>query len=171
MIGLPIVVPGKPQPLGATYDGSGVNFAVFSKYATKVTLCLFTDQGQRERHRLDLIRDGTVWSGYVDGIMPGQPYGYRIDGPYDPPNGHRFNVNKLLIDPYARQISGPLTSCNLAISLAHERTFPVTTSATASPSCPALWSSPRKRPRLAPSAPLVPACKRAFRSLSPASPT
>lgn len=97
---------GRPFPLGATFDGEGVNFAVFSEHATRVTLCLFDDLG-REALLLDLAeRDGHVWHGYISGMRPGQQYGYRVHGPYDPENGHRFNPHKLLIDPYAKKLIG-----------------------------------------------------------------
>ena len=77
---------GRPYPLGATFDGEGVNFAVFSQHATKVSLCLFSESGE-ETVILDLLeRDGHVWHGYISGMQPGQQYGYRIHGPYDPQN-------------------------------------------------------------------------------------
>ncbi|GGC54587.1 glycogen debranching protein GlgX [Chelatococcus reniformis] len=100
---------GSPQPLGATWDGRGVNFALFSAHATGVELCLFDSQGRREirRVRLPCCTD-QVWHGYVDGLRPGQLYGYRVHGPYDPAQGHRFNPNKLLLDPYARQFQGSI---------------------------------------------------------------
>ena len=101
------ITAGRPAPLGATFDGDGVNFAVFSHHAQNMTLCLFSEDGRREVERLDLPeRDGEVWHGYVSGLRPGQLYGYRADGPYDPDNGHRFNANKLLIDPYAKRLTG-----------------------------------------------------------------
>lgn len=97
---------GLPFPLGATFDGDGVNFAVFSQHATQVTLCLFDDQG-REVLLVNLPeRDGHVWHGYFPGMRPGQQYGYRVHGPYKPEEGHRFNPHKLLIDPYAKQLTG-----------------------------------------------------------------
>ncbi|MEM1287836.1 MAG: glycogen debranching protein GlgX [Pseudomonadota bacterium] len=97
---------GQPNPLGATFDGEGVNFAVFSQHATSVTLCLCNQRGQEEA-RLSLVeRDGHVWHGYVSGLRPGQKYGYRVHGPYEPASGHRFNSNKFLIDPYAKQLAG-----------------------------------------------------------------
>ena len=97
---------GRPNPMGATFDGEGVNFAVFSAHATQVTVCLF-DAEDRETHRLDLPeRDGNTWFGYVAGLRPGQRYGLRVDGPYAPHQGHRFNANKLLLDPYAKRITG-----------------------------------------------------------------
>jgi glycogen operon protein len=100
---------GLPEPYGASYDGSGVNFAVFSAHATNVDLCLFDSSGRREIARLPLPRrTEQVWHGYVSGIGPGQLYGYRVHGPYEPERGHRFNPNKLLIDPYARQLAGRL---------------------------------------------------------------
>jgi isoamylase len=96
---------GRPAPLGATPMEGGVNFALFSEHATRVTLCLFDDRGRETK--IDLPeREGHVWHGHVLGIGPGQLYGYRVDGPYRPEEGHRFNPNKLLLDPYARHITG-----------------------------------------------------------------
>ncbi|MCC7321295.1 MAG: glycogen debranching protein GlgX [Rubellimicrobium sp.] len=98
--------PGRPWPLGATFDGEGVNFAVFSANATRMTLCLFDENGF-EHLNLDLPEcDGGIWHGYLPGLRPGQAYGYRAHGPYRPEEGHRFNPNKLLLDPYAQRISG-----------------------------------------------------------------
>src|SRR5579872_1724225 len=88
---------------GATCDGSGVEFKLFSANAEKVELCLF-DSADREVFREALRRDGDIWYGRVPGIGAGQRYGYRVHGPYDPASGHRFNPNKLLIDPYARAV-------------------------------------------------------------------
>lgn len=98
--------PGRPYPLGASFDGEGVNFALFSQHATRVILCLFDDSGH-EFYLVDLAeRDGHVWHGYISGMVPGQRYGYRVHGPYDPEAGHRFNPHKLLIDPYAKRLTG-----------------------------------------------------------------
>src|SRR5215217_4197050 len=98
---------GAPAPLGATFDGKGVNFALFSAHATAVDLCLFDPQGRRELERIRLPRrTDQVWHVYLEGLRPGQLYGYRVHGPYDPRRGHRFNPQKLLIDPYARQLFG-----------------------------------------------------------------
>jgi glycogen operon protein len=98
----------KPE-LGAEYTGSGTHFAVFSAHAESIELCLFSDDGKKELARLPLPkREGDIWSGYIEGLGPGAVYGYRADGPYDPTNGHRFNPNKLLLDPYAKQIIGKL---------------------------------------------------------------
>ena len=98
---------GRPAPVGATFDGDGVNFAVFSEHASRMTLCLFSEDGKKEIARLDLPeRDGDVWHGYIPGLRPGQLYGYRAHGPYRPDEGHRFNPNKLLIDPYAKRLTG-----------------------------------------------------------------
>ncbi|HZS19859.1 MAG TPA: glycogen debranching protein GlgX, partial [Pseudonocardiaceae bacterium] len=100
--------PGTAYPLGATYDGAGTNFALFSECADAVELCLFDDGGDARaietRIRLDEV-DGFVWHGYLPGIGPGQHYGYRVHGPYDPATGHRCNPAKLLIDPYAKAVS------------------------------------------------------------------
>ncbi len=96
---------GQPYPLGATPDQRGVNFAIFSANSEKVELCLFDSAGQRELTRHSLPeRTGDIWHGYLPGGRPGLLYGYRVYGPYDPWNGHRFNANKLLIDPYARSL-------------------------------------------------------------------
>jgi glycogen operon protein len=102
------VWPGTPYPLGATWDGEGTNFAVFSENAEGVELCLFDRDGAEERIEL-VERDAFVWHGYVPGIVPGQRYGYRVHGPYDPASGHRFNPAKLLLDPYAKAIDGDVT--------------------------------------------------------------
>ena len=100
--------PGHPYPLGATYDGSGTNFALYSSAATGVDLCLFDDEGHEERVALKEV-DGDVWHAYLPGISPGQKYGYRVAGPYDPASGHRCDPSKLLLDPYAKAISGEVT--------------------------------------------------------------
>jgi isoamylase len=97
--------PGKAYPLGATYDGSGTNFAVFSEVAAKVELCLFDADDNESRVALNEV-DGFVWHGFLPAIEPGQRYGYRVHGPYDPSEGHRCNPNKLLLDPYAKAIDG-----------------------------------------------------------------
>lgn len=98
---------GSPNPVGATFDGNGVNFSVFSAHAEKVELCLFSPDGEKETQRLVLPeRDGDIWHGYVSGLHPNAVYGYRAHGPYAPDQGHRFNANKLLLDPYAKKIQG-----------------------------------------------------------------
>jgi isoamylase len=103
------VWPGRPHPLGATWDGSGVNFALFSAHATTVELCLFDREGRREIERIPLPEyTDEVWHGYLPEAYPGLLYGYRVHGPYEPAAGHRFNPNKLLIDPYARALKGQL---------------------------------------------------------------
>ncbi len=99
--------PGKPYPLGATYDGSGVNFALFSEVARRVELCLIDDSGQEARYDLPEV-DGFVWHAYLPGVSPGQRYGYRVHGPYEPRSGHRCNPAKLLLDPYAKAIDGQI---------------------------------------------------------------
>lgn len=99
---------GRPFPLGATWDGLGVNFSLYSANATKVELCLF-DERNRETERIELPEyTDEVWHGYLPDARPGQRYGYRVHGPYAPDAGHRFNPNKLLLDPYAKQIVGQL---------------------------------------------------------------
>ena len=105
----PIVWPGRPSPLGATWDGEGVNFSLFSERAEKVELCLFDAKGRREVHRIQLPEQtDQVWHGYLPEARPGLLYGYRVYGPHDPEQGSRFNHHKLLLDPYAKQIEGPL---------------------------------------------------------------
>lgn len=99
--------PGKPYPLGASWDSKGTNFAIFSENATSVELCLFDKQNNETRLTLDEVSN-FVWHGYVPGIGPGQRYGFRVHGPYQPSQGHRFNPNKLLIDPYAKAINGDI---------------------------------------------------------------
>lgn len=100
---------GKPFPLGASWDGLGVNFALFSAHAKRVQLCLFDPAGQREVERIDLPEyTDEVWHCYLPDARPGILYGYRVHGPYEPDAGHRFNPNKLLIDPYARKLIGQL---------------------------------------------------------------
>ena len=101
------VWPGKPYPLGASWDGAGVNFSLFSENATKVELCLFDSvDATQESHRIQLPeRTDMVWHGYFPDLEPGQFYGYRVHGPYDPKNGHRFNPNKVVLDPYAKAIA------------------------------------------------------------------
>src|SRR5688572_24553727 len=104
------VWPGQPYPNGATWDGSGVNFAIFSQNATGVELCLFDgpDDGV-EREKIWLReRTDQVWHCYLPDVRPGQFYGFRVHGPYTPEEGHRFNPAKLLIDPYAKAITGSI---------------------------------------------------------------
>ncbi|NNC97420.1 MAG: glycogen debranching protein GlgX, partial [Gammaproteobacteria bacterium] len=100
---------GDASRLGANVRPDGINFALFSAHASKVTLCLFSADGQTETARLDLpARTGDIWHGFVSGLRPGQLYGYRVDGPFAPHQGHRFNYHKLLIDPYARELFGTI---------------------------------------------------------------
>src|SRR5688572_24310166 len=98
--------PGLPYPLGATWDGSGVNFALFSEHATKVELCLFdAPSASVEQICVPLVdRTDMIWHAYLPDIGPGQLYGYRVYGPWNPIEGHRFNPSKILLDPYARAI-------------------------------------------------------------------
>ena len=103
------VYPGNPYPLGATWDGEGVNFALYTENATGVDLCLFSNDESTETDRLPFKeRSNHVWHIYIPGLKPGQLYGYRVHGPYEPENGHRFNPNKLLLDPYAKAITGTI---------------------------------------------------------------
>jgi isoamylase len=103
----PTVWPGRPYPLGATWDGRGTNFALYSENATKVELCLYDAvNGHKEAARIPLP-DTTdmVWHAYLPDVLPGQLYGYRVTGPYKPEEGHRFNPHKVLLDPYAKAIA------------------------------------------------------------------
>src|SRR5678815_1474361 len=98
--------PGAVHPLGATFDGAGVNFSLFSEHATKVELCLFDGVDEtKETHRIPLPEHtDMVWHGYFPDVEPGQLYGFRVHGPFEPQNGHRFNPNKVVLDPYAKAI-------------------------------------------------------------------
>src|SRR3954471_4044769 len=98
---------GEPFPLGATWDGNGTNFSIFSEVGSRVELCLFDESGQQEIVRMPEVT-AFCWHGYVPGIGPGQRYGFRVDGPWAPADGHRCNAAKLLLDPYARAVSGPI---------------------------------------------------------------
>jgi glycogen operon protein len=102
--------PGRPHPLGASWDGEGTNFALFSEHATGVELCLFDRPDVVEAAARVPLRERTnlVWHVYLPDVKPGQLYGYRVDGPHQPEQGHRFNPAKLLVDPYARAITGPV---------------------------------------------------------------
>ncbi|HLI84392.1 MAG TPA: glycogen debranching protein GlgX [Bryobacteraceae bacterium] len=103
------ILPGKPYPQGATWDGTGVNFAVYSERATAVDLCLFADLDSPRSENVAMREcTGFVWHCYVPGVRLGQLYGYRVHGPYEPERGHRSNPAKLLIDPYAKALAGPL---------------------------------------------------------------
>src|ERR1700709_1814796 len=100
---------GSPHPRGALWDGRGTNFTMFSAHATKVELCLFDPTGKTELERIPLPEyTDEVFHGYLPEVKPGQLYGFRVHGPYEPENGHRFNPNKLLLDPYARTHVGEL---------------------------------------------------------------
>ncbi len=103
------VTEGRPYPLGATWDGRGVNFALFSAHATKVELCIFNHFSEKEVERIELPEfTDEIWHGYLPDARPGTIYGYRVHGPYEPEVGHRFNPNKLVLDPYAKAIEGQL---------------------------------------------------------------
>ncbi|MGB3618369.1 MAG: glycogen debranching enzyme GlgX, partial [Catalinimonas sp.] len=98
--------PGSPYPMGATWDGMGVNFSLYSEHAERVELLLF-NQPTDEAPGLSIDlpeRTGPIWHGYIPNLVPGQLYGYRVHGPYNPEEGHRFNPNKVLLDPYAKAI-------------------------------------------------------------------
>jgi glycogen operon protein len=100
--------PGKPSPLGATWDGKGVNFALFSEYATRVELCLFDAvDAEQPAHCLPMSEHtDQVWHAYLPDALPSQLYGYRVHEPYEPQQEHHFNPNKIVLDPYAKSIGG-----------------------------------------------------------------
>ncbi len=104
------VYPGSPFPLGATWNGNGVNFALYAENAAEVELCLFNSPEEKTESLKIKVEERThhVWHIYIPGLMPGQLYGYRVHGPYEPQNGHRFNAHKFLLDPYAKAISGTI---------------------------------------------------------------
>ena len=101
------VWPGAPFPLGATWDGEGTNFSLFSEHAERVELCLFDTEDDETCVELT-ERTSLNWHCYLPGVHAGQRYGFRVHGPYEPQNGHRFNSAKLLMDPYAKSIEGPI---------------------------------------------------------------
>ena len=142
--------PGRPSPLGATWDGSGTNFALYSENATKVELCLFDSQEAAGSRLASPCRRIRIWSGTATCpiLLPGQVYGYRVHGPYDPQSGHRFNPNKVLLDPYAkataRRRRGP-TRCGATSSAIRRPTSPSTNATT--PGSPPWRRSSTKRSR------------------------
>src|SRR5689334_19786482 len=118
------VWPGWPYPLGATWDGEGVNFALYSEHGEKVELCVFDEKGRRELQRITLPEHtDQVWHCYLPEARPGMLYGYRVHGPYRPEQGHRFNPNKLLLDPYAKSIVGALnwSDAHFGYRVGHEK--------------------------------------------------
>ena len=154
------ILPGLPYPLGATWDGKGVNFALFSAHAEKVKLCLFDPAGRRELERLTLPEyTDQVWHGYLPDAAPGTLYGYRVYGPYDPRNGHRFNHHKLLLDPYAKSLAGRVLQADAVYgyrpgSSREDLSFDRRDSARAMPKCRVVdsahsWGNER-RPRVPP---------------------
>ncbi len=117
----PSIETGTADRMGATHDGNGVNFAIYSKNAARVDLSLFSDDGKTELQRITLpAKTGDVWHGYVPGLKPGQVYGYRIDGPYDPAQGHRFDPEKLVLDTYAKEIVGAITPHDDLLAKGHD---------------------------------------------------
>src|SRR5262249_49504362 len=102
------ILPGKPYPQGATWDGMGVNFSLFVEGASAVELCLFDEVDSSGDSIMVRETTGHVWQAYLPGLKPGQLYGYRVHGPYEPERGLRFNPAKLLIDPYGRALAGRL---------------------------------------------------------------
>ena len=105
------VWPGRSYPLGATWDGSGTNFALYSENSDKVELCLFdSPEAAKESARIEMPEQTDMfWHAYLPDVLPGQIYGYRVYGPFEPAKGHRFNSNKVLFDPYAKAIGRPGT--------------------------------------------------------------
>lgn len=132
-------LPGTANELGATWDGRGTNFSLFSENATQVELCLFDSAGKESRYPLKEVYN-FVWHGYFLGIRPGQRYGFRVHGPYAPEKGHRFNSHKLLIDPYAKAIAGNVHSAQATFGYrwfdeAEDLSYDDTDSAEAMPKC------------------------------------
>ena len=116
------VWPGTPYPLGATWDGAGTNFALFSEVAEQVELCLFDagDADEDEETRIAVTEvDALVWHCYLPGVEPGQRYGYRVHGPYQPERGHRCNPSKLLLDPYGKAVEGQVAWHQAVYSYQH----------------------------------------------------
>jgi isoamylase len=152
------VWPGRPYPRGATWDGEGVNFALFSQHADAVELCLFDEKGRREVQRIPLTeRTDLVWHCYLPDARPGQLYGFRVYGPYRPEAGHRFNPHKLLLDPYARWLAGTLnwSDAHYGYRVGHERedlSFDRRDSAAGMPKCrvvdPAFTWGDDRRPQI-----------------------
>lgn len=146
---------GRSTPRGATWDGQGTNFSLFSAHATKVEVCIFDATGEKEIERVTLPEyTDQIWHGYLPGIHPGTPYGYRVHGPYDPEAGHRFNPNKLLLDPYAYAHMGELqwnpALFGYQMESGDDRTFDERDSAPFMPKCTVVdqnfdWSGPRDR--------------------------
>ncbi len=136
-----VIEAGEFSRLGAHHDGQGVNFALFSAHAERVELCLFDESGSHEIERLVLPEyTNEIWHGYVPGLQPGALYGYRVHGPFDPEKGHRFNPNKLLVDPYARELVGGIewSQAQFAYRLNDDEkdlSFDVTDSAAQMPKC------------------------------------
>ena len=144
---------GRIHPLGSTWDGDGVNFALFSAHAEKVELCLFSEDGTRELYRLPLPDlTNQVWNGYLEGAGPGTVYAYRVYGPYQPDLGHRFNHHKLLLDPYAKQLRGAFTWSDLHYgyqmdSRDGDLSFDIRDNAALMPKCVVLASQYHPAPR------------------------
>ncbi len=146
---------GSPYPRGATWDGAGTNFSVFSAHATKVEVCIFDMSGEREEQRISLPEyTDQIWHGYLPSVPPGTPYGYRVHGPYEPDAGHRFNPNKLLLDPYAYAHIGKLTwdpaIFGYELESLDDLTFDERDSAPYVPKCTVVdprfdWTGPRDR--------------------------
>ena len=127
------VWPGKSYPLGATWDGKGVNFALFSEHATKVELCLFDSIEAVQPSDCITLPECTdqVWHAYLPEVLPGQLYGYRVHGPYEPKQGHRFNPNKIVLDPYAksqlRRLDRKISKKKRGVSIVSDLTIRVST--------------------------------------------
>jgi isoamylase len=157
-IGQYTVREGLPYPRGASWDGEGTNFALFSANATKVELCIFDQSGEREVARIELPEyTNQIWHGYVAGVHPGTPYGYRVHGPYEPAAGHRFNPNKLLLDPYAFAHMGDLkwnpALFGYQLESGDDLTFDERDSAPFMPKCTVVdtnfdWTEERRRRRV-----------------------
>jgi isoamylase len=146
---------GYSHPRGATWDGKGTNFSLFSAHASKVEVCIFNSSGEHEQERIELPEyTNQIWHGYLPDVHPGTPYGYRVHGPYDPEAGHRFNSNKLLLDPYAyahmRDLKWNPALFGYVLESGDDLTFDERDSAPFMPKCTVVdtgfdWSEPRRR--------------------------
>ncbi len=143
-----MLLAGDPYPLGATWDGKGVNFALFSEHASKLELCLFdSPSSKKESERLELPEcSDLIWHGYLPGARPGQLYRYRVHGPYDPKSGHRFNAHKSLLDLYAKAIGPSVRWGDEVLGTASGRPRPISPLTNATTQGPLHWQRWQTRP-------------------------
>ena len=130
--------PGNNYPLGASYDGTGTNFSIFSEVADRVELCLFDEGGTESRFDLPEVTS-FCWHGYLPNVGPGQRYGFRVHGPWNPEEGHRCNPAKLLLDPYAKAIEGQVKWNPAVFSYSFDNPDGPSNDIDSAPSCPIAW--------------------------------